>query len=153
MSAAEQVFLDTNVLVYAHDRGEPVKGSLAVALLGRLFLAGTPAVSIQVFSEFYQTVTRKLSAPLSHQEAADELRRFRQLTRVVSLDWAVLERAVGTIQIHSLSLWDAQIHAAAKEAGSLFILSEDFQHRRVLDGVIYLNPFAVDFDITEILPP
>src|SRR5438093_13740652 len=107
MSAAEKVFLDTNVLVYAHDRGEPVKGPQATALLNQLFAAGKPAVSLQVFSEFYQTVTRKLSVPLSHKEAADELRRFGQLTHVVALDWPILDRALQTIQTHSISLWDA----------------------------------------------
>jgi predicted nucleic acid-binding protein len=40
MSGADTVFLDTNVLVYARDRNEPVKGPRAQALLNTLFQAG-----------------------------------------------------------------------------------------------------------------
>jgi predicted nucleic acid-binding protein len=46
MSAVEKVFLDTNVLVYAHDRGEPVKGPHASSLLSRMLAAGKPLLSV-----------------------------------------------------------------------------------------------------------
>src|SRR5947207_1878354 len=69
MSAAEKVFLDTNVPVYAHDRNEATKGPLAHTLLTRLLAAGRPLFSIQVLSEFYWAVTRKIPIRLTHDEA------------------------------------------------------------------------------------
>ena len=63
MNVVDVLFLDTNVLVYAFDRNEPVKGPLAENLLNGVFAAGWPIVSGQVLSEFYWTVTRKLNPP------------------------------------------------------------------------------------------
>lgn len=62
MSAVAAVFLDTNLLVYARDRSEPSKGPFAEKLLEDVFLAGRPLLSVQVLSEFFWTVTRKLAA-------------------------------------------------------------------------------------------
>lgn len=58
MSGADAVFLDANVLVYARDRNEPIKGPRAQALLTTLFQAAQPLVSVQVLSEFFWAVTR-----------------------------------------------------------------------------------------------
>jgi predicted nucleic acid-binding protein len=72
MSGVATLFLDTNVLVYARDRSEPVKGSRAQDLLDKIFQAGPPLIRVQVLSEFFWTVTRKLPIPLTPQEAIAE---------------------------------------------------------------------------------
>src|SRR5947209_17404468 len=125
MSAADRVLLDTNVPVYSYDRSEPIKGPQAVALLGQLFAAGRPVVSVQVLSEFYWTTTRKLTVPLSPQEAAGAVKRLTALARVVPVDWDTLDKALQSVAAHGLSLWDAQIHAAAHLTGATIVLSED----------------------------
>lgn len=150
MSAAEALFLDTNVLVYAHDRMETIKGPKAQALLGRIFAVGRPLVSMQVLSEFYWVVTRKIPAPLTHDEATAEIQRFNVLAQVVPLTWEILERALQAVVVHGMALWDAQILAAATVHGGTKVLSEDFQHRRTIDGITFLNPFAPDFDYAEV---
>jgi predicted nucleic acid-binding protein len=144
------VFLDTNVLVYARDRNEPVKGPRAQALLTALFQAGQPLVSVQVLSEYFWAVTRKLKAPLSLDEATDEARRLMVLATVIPLTPALFERALEIVASRQLSLWDAQIVAAASSCGATRILSEDLQHRQSFDGLIVLNPFAPDFDEQEL---
>jgi predicted nucleic acid-binding protein len=45
---------------------------------------------------------------------------------------------------HGLSVWDAQIWAAALMNQVPVVLSEDFQHGRVVEGVRFLNPFRLD---------
>ena len=47
------------------------------------------------------------------------------------------------VQQHEFAFWDAMIWAVAREAGVTLLLSEDFQHNRVLDGVRFVNPFLV----------
>ena len=89
--------------------------------------------------------------PLSHDEATDEIKRLMVLTTVVPLTPELIENAVELIKLHQLPLWDAQIVAAALSCGARRVLSEDFQHRRSLGGLIFLNPFAPDFDETEVL--
>jgi predicted nucleic acid-binding protein len=151
MSGANTVFLDTNVLVYARDRNEPVTGTPAQAFLTALFQAGQPLVSVQVLSEFFWAVTRKLKAPLSLDEATAESKRLIVLTTVVPVTPVLFERALEIVASHQLSLWDAQIIAAASSHGAMHVLSEDLQHRQTLEGLIILNPFAPDFDEKEIL--
>ena len=71
MPTTARWFVDTNVLVYAFDDGEPAKRDRARELLAK---PGAPlALSAQVIGEFYVVVTRKLatsrSAQLSYWDA------------------------------------------------------------------------------------
>jgi len=147
----EQVFLDTNVLVYAHDRMELVKGPVAVALLTRIVKLGRPIVSVQVLSEFFWAATRKIPLPLSVDEASAEVGRMNSHMNVVPMTWAIFTEALQAVKNNSMPLWDAQVLAAARQHGASFVFSEDFQHRRVVDGVTFLNPFAPDFDLDAVL--
>jgi predicted nucleic acid-binding protein len=153
MNAAATIFLDTNVLVYAHDRSELVKGPVASSVLNRIAAAGQPLTSIQVLSEFYWTVTRKIPAKLSHGQAMAEVQRFRVVTRTVPLDWSLLDQALQIITRHSVPLWDAQIMAAAALNGATYVISEDFQHGQTLEGVTFLNPFDPSFDLSLLSIP
>jgi predicted nucleic acid-binding protein len=49
--------------------------------------------------------------------------------------------ALEVVERHTFSLWDALIWAAAKQADLTVVMSEDFQHGRVLDGVRFVDPF------------
>ena len=152
MSGVAEVFLDTNILVYARDRSEPSKGPYADKLLQDIFVAGPPLLSVQVLSEFFWTVTRKLAIPLTTDEATAETRRLMAIASVAPLTEEVLKEAIDAVTAHGLPLWDAQIFAAAKLHRASIVLSEDFQHRRVIGPVTFLNPFASDFSPSEILP-
>jgi predicted nucleic acid-binding protein len=98
------VFLDTNVLVYARDRSEPAKGPFAAQLLQDIFVAGRPQLSVQVLSEFFWTVTRKLPIPLTTEEAAAETRRLITLTSVAPLTQDLFNEAMGAVAAHGLPL-------------------------------------------------
>jgi len=150
--SVERVLLDTNVLVYARDRSEPRKGPLAQQLLQSVFSAGRPMLSTQVLSEFFWAVTRRIPIPLTIDEAVAETRRLIELTSVVPLTAALIDEALEAVSRHGLPLWDAQILAAAAVHGASIVLSEDFQHRRKIGGVLFLNPFSDDFNPLEVLP-
>jgi predicted nucleic acid-binding protein len=62
---------------------------------------------------------------------------------------AVLEAMKASAE-QSLSYYDALIWATARDASADFLLSEDGQHERELEGVRYLNPFAPDFDVAQL---
>jgi predicted nucleic acid-binding protein len=151
MSGVAGIFLDTNILVYARDRSELSKGPFAESLLADIFRVGRPLLSVQVLSEFFWTVTRKLPMPLSTGEAAADIRRLIALTYVAPLTEELLEKALDAVGAYGLPLWDAEIYAAAKLHHAMTVLSEDFQHRRIIDSVTFLNPFAPDFVRSEIL--
>lgn len=69
-----RAFFDTNVLVYAFDRGDASRQDKASALR-----AGTAVFSLQVLQEFIVVATRKLRVPLAPATArsivADLLRQ------------------------------------------------------------------------------
>ena len=61
-----------------------------------------------------------------------------------------LTKAVNAVNVHILSFWDAILWAVACEAGVTLLLSEDFQHDRVLDGIRFFNPFKLAHPINYI---
>ena len=133
-------FVDTSVLVYAHDRSEGRKHALARSLLEELWAAPSGVLSTQVLQEFYVVATRKFDPPMRRDEAAE----------VVALygTWPVIQIGVpvilGAVQLeaeHRLSFWDALIVEAARLAGATRLATEDLQHGRQLAGVRIEDPF------------
>ena len=55
----DRCFLDTNLLVYAHDRGSGEKHERARDLVERLWIDGTGVLSTQVLQELYANICRK----------------------------------------------------------------------------------------------
>ena len=60
-----KTFIDTNILIYAHDTDEGAKHQIAKTVLRGLWSERTGALNLQVLQEFYVNVTRKISSPLS----------------------------------------------------------------------------------------
>jgi predicted nucleic acid-binding protein len=62
-----KTFVDTNILVYAHDTAADGKHDTAKALLAELWDSRSGSLSTQVLQEFYAVVTRKfkLAMPLA----------------------------------------------------------------------------------------
>ncbi len=65
-------FVDTNILVYAHDRSAGVKHQRAQMLLEQLWDSGQGVLSTQVLQELCINLRRKISHPLP----VDEVRRL-----------------------------------------------------------------------------
>ncbi|MBK9007974.1 MAG: hypothetical protein IPM31_13395 [Anaerolineae bacterium] len=63
------VLLDTNVLVYAFDRGEPEKRERAMQLVLDLQQNAVGCLSVQSLSEFFHAVTRGSKPKLFLDEA------------------------------------------------------------------------------------
>ena len=68
------MFIDTNILVYAHDQSSGEKTSGCARLNRGIWKTGNGCLSVQVLQEFYVTVTRKVSRPLPIEEAAEIVR-------------------------------------------------------------------------------
>lgn len=58
-------FVDTNVLVYAHDISAGPKHVRAEQLVRDLWKSGARCLSVQVLQEFYVTITRKVTRLVS----------------------------------------------------------------------------------------
>lgn len=134
-------FVDTNVLVYAHDRSETRKQPAAQALLDALWRNRTGVLSTQVLQEFYVVATRKFDPPMP-RAAARELVALYGEWPTVQLDTALVLAASKLEERHAFSFWDALIVEAARRSGAERLVTEDLQDGRQIGGVRIENPFA-----------
>jgi predicted nucleic acid-binding protein len=141
-----EIFVDTNVLVYAYDRSEPEKQNQALHVLDRLLVTGKGVLSAQVLSEFFNTITRKLVVPLTLEQAHSRLEHYARFWPVLDVTSEVILEAVRGVREYAFSFWDAQIWAAAHLNGIELVFSEDFNSGSTIEDVSFVNPFAADFD-------
>ena len=139
------VLIDTNVLVYAHDRGEPKKQAQAIRVLNYLQVTGQGRLSVQCLSEFFSITTRGKQPKLTPDTAAQQVERLAHSFPVHSLTPLIVIEATRGVRDHSLAYYDAQIWAAARLNQIPAIFSEDFNSGSTLEGVRLVNPFAADF--------
>ena len=142
--------LDTNILFYAMDRDAEERHKLAMEIVDRSSVSDC-VLTLQSLCEFYAAVTGKGKMPSNEAEA--QINDWMQLFPVVSATSKSLNKAIKAVNSHSISFWDAMLWAVAREAGVTLLLSEDFQHDRVLDGVRFCNPFKLDYPIGHIFNP
>jgi predicted nucleic acid-binding protein len=136
-----KVFVDTNILVYAHDIKAGEKHETAKRIVFELRQTRLGVVSMQVLQEFYSTVTRKLPKPLPKADA-------RAIVEDFAL-WCIpttpeeIKQAFRIEDEAKIGFWDALIIAAAIKSGAKRILSEDLNHGQMIAGIQIENPFAI----------
>jgi predicted nucleic acid-binding protein len=135
----DKIFIDTNVLIYAHDVDAPGKHEVAKGVLGKLWGERTGALSMQVLQEFYMNVTRKIKRPISRASARAIISSYEiWCAESVPADISTAFRIEDEAQI---GFWDALIVAAALRAGASQILSEDLNAGQTIAGIRVVNPF------------
>jgi len=139
------ILLDTNVLVYAHDRGDLAKQERAIETLRRLHLTGSGRLSTQVLAEFFSAVTRGAAPKLTITQAAQQVERLVHTWPVFDVTPQVVLEAVRGVREHQFHFWDAQIWAVARLNQVPLVFSEDFNPGAVIEGIRFVNPFAGDF--------
>lgn len=133
-------FVDTNILVYAHDLDAGEKHVDAKTVLVELWNGRCGCLSTQVLQEFYANVTRKLSRPLTAAVAREAMRAYLPWIRVAT-DGEMVMRASEIAEAWQTSFWDGMILAAAERSGANELISEDLQAGQRIAGVLITNPF------------
>ncbi|MGO9242717.1 MAG: PIN domain-containing protein [Bryobacteraceae bacterium] len=134
-----RVFFDTNVLVYAAvgtGKDEP-KRKRAIELVESMDF-GTSA---QVLQEFYVTVVRKASRPISAAQALEWIEQWTAFP-CQTIDHQLVRIAIERSERFALSYWDAAILAAAEALGADTVYSEDLSHGQRYGRVRVVNPFV-----------
>jgi predicted nucleic acid-binding protein len=135
-----KTFIDTNVLIYAHDADAGAKHQVAKAVLRELWNERTGLLSVQVLQEFYVNVTRKISFPLS-----------KDFARLVVSTYAIWCTETTAAEIASafriedesrIGFWDALIVSSASKNGATRILSEDLNAGQRIAGILIEDPFV-----------
>lgn len=133
-------FVDTNILLYAHDRDAGDRHTLARQILIDLWNGENGCLSVQVLQEFFVNVTRKIPQPLPTAVAREVMRTYLPWVRV-SNDGEMAIRASEIADAWQTSFWDGMIIAAAERSGASELLSEDLHNGQRIAGLIVLNPF------------
>jgi predicted nucleic acid-binding protein len=133
-------FVDTNVLIYAHDVSAGRKHILARDLIRQLWESGKGCLSVQVLQEFYVNITRKVAKPLASDTAV----------RVIAdlAAWQIyrpgVEDVLDAIRLqdqYQTSFWDAMILVSAIQSGCDKVWSEDLNTGQIYDTVTVSSPF------------
>lgn len=135
-----KVFVDSNVLIYAHDKDAGIRQRQASQRLKALWESQAGLLSTQVLQEFYVNVTRKIKTPLAHGVAREVIRNYGLWVESPITPSTVI-RASEITETWQLAFWDSMIVAAAEQDGAAELLSEDLNHGQVIAGVRIVNPF------------
>ena len=133
----DPVFVDTNILVYAHDKDAGDKYLLAKAKVESLWNRQIlPSISVQVLQEFYVNLVRK---KVKASDAREAVLNYLEWD-VIDNDRALLLEGMRLQETWRLSFWDALIIAAAKRAKVKELWSEDLNPGQNFEGVVVINP-------------
>jgi predicted nucleic acid-binding protein len=132
-------FVDTNILIYAHDLDAGVKRERAMAKLRELWDSGTGRLSVQVLQEFYVNVTQKLTTPVARSTAREVIKTYGIWVHHATTVETVT-RATELAELARISFWDALIVASAEEVDAEELLSEDLNDGQAIAGIKIVNP-------------
>lgn len=136
---ARKYFVDTNILIYAHDPSTGVKYRRAQELVDELWAKGTGVLSTQVLQELCVNLRRKAKLPYSMDEMRSLIRDYKSWHVVVNNHESLL-RALEIENRYQISFWDALILQAAESAGADVVYSEDLSAGQRYGEVEVVNP-------------
>jgi predicted nucleic acid-binding protein len=136
---SDRFFVDTNILLYAHDSGTGIKHERARDLMDRLWSLRQGVLSTQVLQEFAISLRRKISPPLSTRETREWITQYMRWEVVVNTSRSVLN-ALEIEERYQISFWDALIVQAAESAGAETLYTEDLSDGQSYGTVRVVNP-------------
>jgi len=136
---AAKYFVDTNILLYAHDRRAGEKHELAREVIEHLWNTGGGVLSTQVLQELCINLRRKVAMPLSTKEIRNLVRDYMAWDVVVNGPVSILE-ALDLQERYDVSFWDALILQAATASGATILYSEDLADGQKYGPVRVVNP-------------
>lgn len=137
---SDRTFVDTNVLIYAHDIDAKTKQGVAKGILRELWSERLGALSLQVLQEFYVNVRRKIATPLPKEAARSVVNSYAPWC--IETTPAEISAAFRIEDASKIGFWDALIVASAAKCGAVRILSEDLNAGQEIEGIRIENPFA-----------
>lgn len=132
-------FVDTNILVYAHDRNAGDKHIRARKVIDELWNSGEGVLSTQVLQEFSYNLRKRATRPLAAEEVKLLILDY-STWQVVTNTSASIVRALEFEERFRISFWDALIIQAAEAAGAFVLYSEDLSNGQLYGTIRVINP-------------
>lgn len=137
---SDKTFVDTNILVYAHDLDAGKKHEIARQLVSEIWEAQSGVISTQVLQEFYVTLTRKIPSPLRRTQVRRLLNNYLAWEVAVNNGPTILQ-AIEIEENYNISFWDAMILSAAYTKNAAVLITEDLNEGQKIEGITIINPF------------
>ena len=138
---SDRYFVDTNILMYAHDTAAGEKHRRAKALVEELWDTRAGVVSTQVLQELAVNLRRKAKKPLDAKATRDVVSDYLAWHVVVNSGDSILE-ALDLETRYRVSFWDALVIQAAHAAGAEILYSEDLSDGQRYGTVRVKNPLT-----------
>ena len=132
-------FVDTDIIVYAHDRSAGVKHLRAQMLLEKLWDSGWGVISTQVLQELCIHLCRNSGNPPPVEEVSLLLRDYSTWEVIATTPKAVLD-ALEIVMRHKVHFWDALILEAAERADAAILYSEHLATGQRFGAIQVVNP-------------
>ena len=132
-------FVDTNILIYAHDREAGAKHERARKLVEHLWTTGQGALSTQVLQELCVNLRRRVARPLPSDQIAKLIEDYLSWEIVINTPQSIVA-ALGIESQYKVSFWDALILHAAESCGAAILYSEDLSHGQRYGAVEVVDP-------------
>jgi predicted nucleic acid-binding protein len=145
---SDRCFVDTNILVYAHDRSAGLKHSRA----RDLWNSRQGVLSTQVLQELCINLRRKASRPLSLEETRRLVQDYLSWEIVVNTPASVVQ-ALDIEARYKTSFWDALILQAAESSGVAILYSEDLAIGQRYGSIRVVNPLTDSASQSPANPP
>ena len=136
---SDKFFVDTNILMYAHDSSAGEKHERAKALVEVLWRDRTGVVSTQVLQELTVNLRRKAGRPLDARATRGIVADYLTWQVVVNGGESILD-ALDLSERYQISFWDALVLHAAHTSGAEVLYSEDLSHGQTYGSVRVVNP-------------
>lgn len=136
---SDRFFVDTNILIYAHDKAAGAKHERAKALVEELWRNRTGVVSTQVLQELSVNLRKKAGRPLDARATREIITDYLTWHVVVNGGESVLE-ALDLEARFQISFWDALVVQAAQTSGAEVLYSEDLSDGQKYGAVRVINP-------------
>jgi predicted nucleic acid-binding protein len=136
---SDKYFVDTNILMYAHDTSAGEKHARAKALVEELWRDRTGVVSTQVLQELAVNLRKNAKKPLDAKATRNVVADYLAWQVVVNSGESILE-ALDLEARYRISFWDALVVQAAQASGAEILYSEDLSDGQTYGTVRVINP-------------
>lgn len=136
MKDKQTVFLDTNLLVYAHTNVDPPKGARVQAVIK----AGNTVISTQILTETANVLYKKFRIPWG--EISMVLDEMETHSGIHENTKETIQQACHLAERYGYSFYDSLVIASALATSCTLLYSEDMQHGQVIaETLTIMNPF------------
>jgi len=136
---SDRYFVDTNILMYAHDTSAGAKHERARTLVEKLWRDRSGVVSTQVLQELSVNLRRKAGQPLEVKPTREIVADYLTWQVIVNDGESILE-ALDLEAQYRISFWDALVLQAAQASGAEVMYSEDLSDGQMYGSVRVVNP-------------